>query len=217
MPVLLLLLVLLSGCTHPTVPELLPQAGEMVHRQPFSQIYPSGHWQFVHSIHFELDHGADATMLGVTSGQPDLLQCALLSSEGLTLFQASQAVGDQVVVERAVPPFDRPVFAQGLLADVQLLFQQPPPCVRVKHGRRADNMNCSRLVLRTGTIDICQPPAPGCWQISHYDSGQRLNRQALAQDCQKHTGLLLPDKITLKNLEHGYTLNLKLIQATRKP
>jgi len=61
--------------------------------------------------------GNNALMLGVTAHQPEGLRTVVLSPEGVALFDATSAEG-KLKVERAVPPFNRTGFAEGLVDDV---------------------------------------------------------------------------------------------------
>ena len=70
--------------------------------------------------------GPVSTVIGVTSLAGDEISCALMTVEGLTLFAAVFKTGAEPEVRRAVPPFDRPGFARGLMADVRTIFVQPP-------------------------------------------------------------------------------------------
>ena len=90
-------------------------------------IFPSGPWESVHKIEAVFRGGVASTLLGVTKGEPSArrMQCLLLAPEGFTLFEGEFREG-KIKVKKAVPPFDSPAFAEGLMEDVSLLFLPPP-------------------------------------------------------------------------------------------
>ncbi len=88
-------------------------------------IFPSAPWESVHRIEATIG-GGSSSLLGVTRGEPSerILESILLTPEGFILFDAELREG-KVVVRKAVPPFDSPAFARGLMEDVSLLFLPP--------------------------------------------------------------------------------------------
>ena len=69
-------------------------------------------------------------MLGVVSLDPEAntVECALLSIEGLRLFEAHD--DGTLTTRRALPPFDRPALANGMMQDIRLIFfgRKHRPC-----------------------------------------------------------------------------------------
>jgi hypothetical protein len=115
----LLSLLALNACA--TLPPLQPPNSEATLELPF----PRGRWQLVHRIEARFPGNHKALMMGAleldsSSGH---LTCALMTVEGFTLFSASQT--GRLEITRAVPPFDGPGFAEGLMADLRLLFFPP--------------------------------------------------------------------------------------------
>jgi hypothetical protein len=88
-------------------------------------LFPAEPWESVHSLEATI-RGGSFSALGVTKGEPSerRLQSLLLSPEGFILFDAERQEND-IVVRKAVPPFDSPAFARGLMEDVALLFLPP--------------------------------------------------------------------------------------------
>jgi hypothetical protein len=89
-------------------------------------IFPSGPWESVHKIEATIKGLGSYSLLGVTKGEPSehTLQSLLLTPEGFVLFDA-EFREDDLLVRKAVAPFDSPAFARGLMEDVILLFFPP--------------------------------------------------------------------------------------------
>jgi hypothetical protein len=93
------------------------------------QAFPAQPWRATHTIFAALPFGQNSQLIGVTAVGSEGLHSILLSPEGISLFDGVQKSGQGLVVHRAVPPFDRPDFAESLMADVGNAFLSPagPP------------------------------------------------------------------------------------------
>ena len=118
------ILILSAGCVplskttlNPGLPEDLPGC---------YAVFPAGPWESVHKIEATFRGGGSFSLLGVTQGESSerRLQNLLLTPEGFILFNAELRDGE-MVVRKAVAPFDSPAFAAGLMEDVTLLFLPP--------------------------------------------------------------------------------------------
>lgn len=100
--------------------------GSLEELQGCLALFPSGPWESVHRIEASFLGGASSTLLGITRGEPaaQRILSILLSPEGFTLFDGEFRAGE-ITVHRAVPPFDSPAFAKGLMEDVTLIFLAP--------------------------------------------------------------------------------------------
>ncbi len=87
--------------------------------------FPAEPWESVHRLEATI-RGGFFSALGVTKGEPSKrrVQSLLLTPEGFILFDAERQEND-MVVKKAVAPFDSPAFARGLMDDVALLFLPP--------------------------------------------------------------------------------------------
>lgn len=166
------------GCSPAGRTRLSPGSPEDL--QDCLNLFPSGPWESVHRIEADLGAGLSSQLLGVTRGDPleIHLQSFLLSPEGFTLFDG-ELWKDKVVVHKAVPPFDSPSFAQGMMEDVALLFF-PPPTRPVRWGRAADG---TRICLWEGPdglqTEVRRSPGRG-WQILRRDDqGQVIKKVSL--------------------------------------
>jgi hypothetical protein len=173
-------------------------------------VFLSGRWQTVHTIEAVYPDGTRGLLVGVTvlSSPERSLDCTLMTVEGFVLFAAAD--DGTVQVRRAVPPFDRPGFAAGLLADVRLVLLAPKGAPEA--GRTTDGMSVCRYRAADGrTTDIIQEI--GGWRLERFDAAGRRQRTVKAHAT---GGSASPERITLQ--AHGpgaYQLTLNLISATR--
>jgi len=217
---LLSFLLLLSSCAskHPGLPEpfldipLAVRATEL--KKKCAAVYPQGKWQFVHTIEFFMADGRSSSVIGVTVLDESSLSCALMTVEGFTLFEAR--LTDRLEVDRAVPPFDRPGFATGLMEDVRALFLHPEVS-EVRCGRLDDDTKSCRMTGPDGEVTDILPLENGCWQIKTYNSGQ-LIRTITARSCRSVDSTVIPAELELTVPgPAGYTLKMTLIDFARYP
>ncbi|MBI5603243.1 MAG: hypothetical protein HY879_07795 [Deltaproteobacteria bacterium] len=113
-----------AGCVPAARTVLSPGSGEDL--QDCLTLFPPGPWESVHKIEVLFGGGNSFTMIGVTKGDPSvrLLHSLLLTPEGFTLFEGDLREGE-IIVRKAVPPFDSPAFSKGMMEDVAFLFFSP--------------------------------------------------------------------------------------------
>ena len=160
--------------------------------------------------------------MGVLTIEGTTLNCALLSIEGLTLFEARSAKGAPLEIYRALPPFNSPSFAEGLVADIRTLFFKPGGILSTGHLEQGDRL--CRYTSTEGVTDIF-PDSAGCFRLSTYDqvpaTGAALpvqTRSVAAHSCIERGNSLLARNLSLTGLgRSGYTLNLRLLTAEPLP
>jgi len=215
---LLPILLLLSSCASQQPDHLKPFIGrlplsvqEASLKEQCAAVYPRGRWQFVHTIEFRMADGRSSSVVGVTVVDGNTLSCALMTIEGFTLFQAR--LNDRLEIDRAVPPFDRPGFARGLMEDVRALFVRPPAS-EVSYGSLADTAQLCRMTTADGRITDILPLEDGCWRIRTYDRKQALTRTITARSCRLVDSTMIPDelKLTVPG-PAGYILKMTLVTA----
>lgn len=181
-----------------------------------ADVFPQGNrgkWQFVHSIDFTMKNGSGTTVVGVTTLDGNDIESALVTVEGLTLFEATFSHDKSFEIRRAVPPFDKPEFAQGLINDIRAIFQ-PPPGIKMQTGQLAGAASVCRYVEMDGGVVDVLPDIDGCLQIKSYNPDLILERSILGQSCREIGSSLIPDYIELKTFGRtGYTLKMTLISA----
>jgi hypothetical protein len=231
----LMVAVLLTSCAvekKQPLPPLVhaPGATEALHQ--CAAVFPHGRWQLVHALAFRMADGTQGNALGVLVLSKQEIKCALMTVEGLTLFEArSSGEGDELEVTRALPPFDKREFAVGLMEDVRTLFQPPPGTGR--YGTLADGTPVCRYPYGQTVTDIL-PQEDGCWRMHTYSEQtslrtdgcqpadprreQLLTRTVSAQSCSPVAATIMPHSLTLiATGPAGYTLNMRLISAERFP
>ncbi len=210
------LLLLFCGCAPvgPQPPEHLHGCGD---GPACGSAFPRGRWQFVHLIDFRLPAGGGSTVIGITVLDGRALKCALTTTEGMTLFEATD--NDGITVIHALPPFDQPGFAQGLMADVRALFLRPPGSPAC--GTFGSEPGCR---FRDGDMitDVVLGD-DGCHQITSWTAAGQPARTITTRDCTLRHGYRLARSLVLKSGEKGgYVLTLRLLNVqspmdTEKP
>lgn len=183
-------------------------------QQACAKFFPLGKWQFVHSIVFTMKNGISSTVIGVTTLTKREIACALITVEGLTLFEAAYHNDNSVEIGRAVPPFDNLGFAEGLIGDVRAIFQ-PPTASDVQIGHLADETPICRYTAADGKVTDVEA-AGDCLQITSYSADLILDRSIVGGSCTNNRSILIPKYITLKTFGRtGYTLQMTLINADK--
>lgn len=173
----MLLSLLLASCAG--LPPISPDAGMERSADP-ARVYPQGSWQFLHSLQAAMPGGRQLGLLGLTllSSTDRRHRSVLMTLEGFVLFDG-ESESDRLTVHRALPPFDSPHFASGLMEDIRLVFMEPEgPTVAA--GRLEDGGKVRRVRPASGTVDVETLP-DGSWRIRQYSSSDRLIRTVTAR------------------------------------
>ena len=136
----------------------------------------------------------------------------LLSPEGVALFDAS-LVGDKILVRRALPPFNRRGFADGLVDDVKATFRAPDgePAV-VGHGDSGSGL-CRWRLAEERTTDVELRGSKPAW-IRNFKGRSLVREVALSGD---PDGGFYPDVLLRVPGMGGYTLRMRLISHETIP
>ncbi|HEX7506526.1 MAG TPA: hypothetical protein VF550_07125, partial [Polyangia bacterium] len=127
--VVLFAILLAASCAHLPLLDPVDANQAQAAAERCKQAFPAQPWRATHTIFAALPFGQNSQLIGVTAVGSEGLHSILLSPEGISLFDGVQKSGQGLVVHRAVPPFDRPDFAESLMADVGNAFLSPagPP------------------------------------------------------------------------------------------
>lgn len=220
---LMVLLVLLPSCVTvhiPNLPELNNEAstdsmkGSQI-KQRCEQVFLKDPYQFVHSITFRLSNGHGATVIGVTVLDGDTLKTGLMGVEGFVLFEAELSGDRKLEVIRALPPFDSPEFASGLMRDVQTIFYAPAD----KHprtGKLADGAAVCRYLYDNGQVTDVIVHGNGSYYINVYDASHDARRSIAVGPRVSVNGEMIPKTLGLQaHGRRGYTLTMTLISADK--
>lgn len=179
-----------------------------------AEFFPVGKWQFVHSIVFSMGNGVSSTVIGVTSLTGTEIESALVTVEGLTLFEAVYHA-DNIEIKRAVPPFDNAEFAEGLIRDVRAVFQSPTGS-DVQIGYLVGTTPVCRYTDVDGAITDVLTVDGDCLQIKRYTPEFILDRSIVMKSCRKDGSVLIPEYIELEIPgRSGYSLKMTLISGDR--
>jgi len=209
---LLCLIFMLAGCAERfvTLPDLA-QSSPAPAGCP--TLFPQGNYQFVHLIEFSMAGGNHGTAMGVTVIKNDTIESVLMTVEGFVLFSA--VLTDTLSVTRAVPPFDKPGFAEGMMADIKTIFLEPEGLIQ--RGQQADGTPTCRLIKRDNhSLDIVNTDGQ-CQRLTVYSADKKLQTIISGFDCTvKLDGNVIPEKLTLQSRKlGGYRLSLTLVSAEK--
>jgi hypothetical protein len=214
----LLGILLLAACARQPIhvpPEMAPRVDDVLPSSCLA-VFPQGSWQLVHQLEFSSAERFSSRLIGVTILTADGLHCALVSVEGVTLFEARAVHAQTLEVLRAVPPFDRPAFGAGLLADLRLLFRSPAGTLQP--GRQPDGRDVCRSHAGDGRVVDILPPVDGRWQIREYhlDRDRSVVVEAVADNRLGRSGIASSLVVQVRG-EADYELEITLIEATVVP
>jgi len=216
--VYLLFCVILSSCAitqSQSMPELVPVLQPDKQKKICEKAFVAGDWQFVHSINFERNSGRGITLVGVTVLQDKKLKTVLMGVEGFVLFEAEQEPSGRVLVRRAMPPFDKTGFAEGLMADVQTLFVEPEFTGRFIAKNMEDEIVCRYTAENSQVTDVVTA-RQGWDRIRRYDKEGMLQQTVVARQYREVAGEKIPERIMLTALGvRGYSLRLQLLSAEK--
>ncbi len=210
LPGFLLLTLLLVSCAGNSIP--LPKLTPAPDRPPdCAPLFPQGNYQFVHLIECSMPGGNHGTAMGVTVTDSNGIESALMTVEGFVLFAAR--FSDTLTVHRAVPPFDKPGFASGMMQDIRAIFLHPKG--KAMAGSLPDSTPVCRMTDDSGQITDILSTADHCRQRNIYSPARQLLRTISGHDCTVDLdGSLIPKTLELTSWEMGgYTLQMTLISA----
>jgi hypothetical protein len=197
------------------LPELQSFSVEEKDDIPCGKVFVQGDWQFVHSIHFELVKGYGTTVVGVTVLDGETVKVALMGVEGFILFEAEKRRGTGIDVHRALSPFDKPGFAEGLMRDVQTLFVSPSGRQQLL-AEAVDGLPVCRYFGEEGQVTDIFVQQEGWNKINIYGIDRLLSRTITVEKTVEVSGRVLPEVMQLTAFgDFGYVLRMKLLNAER--
>ncbi len=169
--------------------------------------------RFIHAIEAAAAGETRAVMIGVTVADPasGTLACALMSPEGLVLFEASRN-SSGTEISRALPPFDASDFARGMMDDIGLIFFEPQEPIDRLGVLDTGLTVCRRRLRDGGWLDVGKD-RDGRVRIQRYSEGGRLKRSVtLAGGADPYAA------IDLQASEWtGYSLSMTLMESETLP
>ncbi len=209
--VFLLGLALIAGCAGPPIiytPEIKPQAIQ----KACDNLFPTSAYQLIHSLELSLTGRKKSVLVGVTDIYPrsGKIRSVIMTVEGLVLFEAEK--NKTLVVHRAMPPFNAPAFAKGLMSDIGLIFFNFPDNLTDAGRLETGEAICRNHSPEGHTIDTIIY-ANGAWERKKYDEYKQLTRYVRPIPAIKPSGVF-PKVLELT--AHGnsrYRLKLTLVRS----
>ena len=210
------MLFVMGACTHLPVIQPMDTASLPAMESDCRSHFPQGRWQLVHTIGVRFYGGGQATFTGVVvlSTQDESIQCALMTLEGMVLFEAEDD-GKTTTVKRAFGPFDNQRFAQGVMADIRFLFFKPEG-VLIATGSIDDDTQACRYQGPGQTIIDLMELADGGWCMHQYDEHGKMLRRVTA-DAVDSRRIAPRMAIDAGSGRHSYHLSMNLVEAIELP
>ena len=207
-PLLILTIFLLSCQTLPLINSPVSPAEEknLTCPSPFLK----EKYRLVHAIETRVAGKTQSAVIGVTLADPytRLVSCAIMTAEGMVLFEAESGPG-MLKVNRALPPFDSMDFAKNMIEDIKLIFFAPEGKIQ-KKGNLPDGTTACRYHEENGDwIDVITDKSEGI-AIKRYTSDGILKRQVKFN---KTTGNIYQSIELQANETFNYSLLMTLIEA----
>ena len=215
-----LFLSFLSSCSamHSLhLPELTTESLDPQLIERCQQNVVKGNVQFVHSIAFEMANGQGATVIGVTVLDGETIKTGLMGVEGFVLFEAELAKDKKLDVKRALPPFDNPEFAAGLMRDVGDIFLLASEKEKIPvTGQLAGGTPVCRYSAENGRIVDVIIGQDGSSRRDIYGADGRKIKSIVLENATLKGSERIPEDIQLTAYGvQGYTLKMTLISVDR--
>lgn len=209
---IVLLLLLPVACAQ--LPEIQPAREPLpLSSATCDRVFPQGDWQFLHTIEAAPPTGSKQTLLGLSqlSSTRKAGNFVLMTLEGMVLFKAH--VDGAIDISRAIPPFDKPGMAEGIIDDLRLIFFKPdqPPSMR---GAADNGYRVCRFVLPEGGTQDIAIRSDIDWTVHKYNRRNRIERSVQAVPDRGRSAHGMPNHIILEAPGPvGYRLRMTLIEA----
>jgi len=206
--VLTLIIFLLSCQTLPMINSPVSTINENAINCPSP--FLKGKYRLVHSIENRMFGETQSIIIGVILADPSsrVISCAIMSTEGMVLFEAESGEG-KLKVNRALPPFDDEGFAKNVIKDIKLIFFAPEGKLQVK-GILSDGATVCRYREENGDwTDVINDKMEGI-AVKRYSSSGILKRYIKFN---KAAGNIYQNIELLAYETFNYSLLMNLIEA----
>lgn len=211
-----LLLLLPMACAQ--LPEIRASRGSLpLAIDMCGHVFPRGNWQFLHTIEATPPTGGKQTLLGLSqlSSERKAGNFVIMTLEGMVLFEAH--VGGTIHINRAIPPFDKPGMAEGIIDDLRLIFFAPDQPAAITGTVGNGNTVCRFALPEGGSQDI-EVGNGNDWTIHRYNRSNRIVRTVQFVSAPGRSIHDMPNRIILDAPgPMGYRLMMTLIEAKPLP
>jgi hypothetical protein len=206
---LILITIFLASCQSlPVIHAPAPPADGKISACPSP--FLKERYRLIHAIEIRMAGDTQAAIIGVTLADPSTrsLSCAIMTAEGIVLFEAGEDAG-LLKVNRALPPFDSADFAQKMINDIKLIFFAPAGKI-VEKGYLPGGAAVCRWREKNGSwIDV----------LSNQPKGIEIKRYSSCGSLKRHVKFEKTDENIYQNIElianelYSYSLFMTLIEA----
>jgi hypothetical protein len=206
---LILITIFLASCQSlPVINTPAPSADGKISACPSP--FLKERYRLIHAIEIRTAGDTRGAIIGVTLADPTtrLISCAIMTAEGIVLFDAEEDAG-LLKVNRALPPFDSADFAQNMIDDIKLIFFAPAGKIEQKGNLPGGAVICRWHEENGGWIDV----------LSHQPKGIEIKRYSSCGSLKRHVKFEKTDENIYQNIElhanelYSYSLFMTLIEA----
>ncbi len=172
---LMLFCVAITACTASTTVRRLSPGEQARALKACSEPFPVSAFRAIHKLSFTFSGNRHSSFIGVTIADQarDRLRSVLVSTEGVTLFDAVYQKGE-VTILRWMLPGDANVFGNNLFDDVRFMFFRPT-AVYSEVGVQRDGRLVCRFFSTDTIAEVLLPQGNGRYELKRSD----LNREPL--------------------------------------
>jgi hypothetical protein len=206
---LILITIFLASCQSlPVINTPAPSADGKISACPSP--FLKERYRLIHAIEIRMAGDTRGAIIGVTLADPTtrLISCAIMTAEGIVLFDAEEDAG-LLKVNRALPPFDSADFAQNMIDDIKLIFFAPAGKIEQKGNLPGGAVICRWHEENGGWIDV----------LSHQPKGIEIKRYLSCGSLKRHVKFEKMDENIYQSIElqanelFNYSLMMTLIEA----
>ncbi len=206
---LVLVTILLASCQSlPVINVPAPPADGKVFACPSP--FLKERYLLIHTIEIRMAGDTRGAIIGITLADPAtrLISCAIMTAEGIVLFDAEEDAG-LLKVNRALPPFDSADFARNMIDDIKLIFFVPVGKIVEQGNLPGGTVICRWREKNDGWIDV----------LSNQPKGIEINRYSSCGSLKRHVKFARTDENIYQNIEltatelYSYSLFMTLIEA----
>jgi hypothetical protein len=206
---LILITIFLASCQSlPVINTPVPPADGKISACPSP--FLKERYRLIHTIEIHMAGDTRGAIIGVTVADPStrLLSCAIMTAEGIVLFEAEEGAG-LLKVNRALPPFDSADFAKNMIEDIKLIFFTPAGKIEQRGNFSSGAAVCRWREEHGGWIDV----------LSNQQKGMEIKRYSSCGSLKRHVNFEKTDENIYQNIKlaaselYSYSLLMTLIEA----
>jgi hypothetical protein len=207
--VVIFMLLVVAGCAglKPLTP--LDPARKAAVLEECRRPFLAGSYRLVHALETVMPNGSSGTAVGVLVADPRTqhFRTVMMTIEGFVLFDTE--AGKTLTVHRAVPPFDKPAFAEGLADDIRLAFFAPEG-EPTAWGEGEEGAWICRYDRPDGGLVEVATERDGTVRVRLHEAGQGIQKRVTMSPPQRPG---LSETVEIRGGWPSYTLRLRLLES----